>query len=114
MCQSVPVFDVYPSSDDPHMIETRGTCPYRTQLKQNRVDGIRDVFHVRLHPALLRPLHIELREVTCRLVDRITGRAHRPVTCLTEIMTFPSDDLLSRHPLLDSVKSGDMSTSRKI
>ena len=32
LCQSVPVFVVYPPCDAPHMLSYRDTCHYRTQL----------------------------------------------------------------------------------
>ena len=88
LCQSVDVFVVYPPYDDPHMFPSRGTCHYRTQLlgetrpivKQNRVSGMCDVFHVRLHPPLLRPLYITLREGTYSLVVLVV---------IMKIMMFP-------------------------
>ncbi len=49
-----------------------------------------DIFHVRLHPALLRPLHTVLSEDTWRLVKLVL---------IMEIMFFLIDDLLPNHIL---------------
>ena len=68
--QSVPVLVVYPPFDAPHMLACRVTCHDRTQflrepcqvVKQRLSLFIHDILNERFHPALLRPVHISLRE----------------------------------------------------
>ena len=74
--QSVPALVVYPPLDAPHMLACRGTRHHRTQflrepcqvVKQNLSLFIHDMLHERFHPALLRPVHISLREGSFGLV----------------------------------------------
>ena len=74
--QSVPALVVYPPFDAPHMLPCRGTCHDRTQflhepcqvVKQNLSLFIHDILQERFHPALLRPVHISLREGSLGMV----------------------------------------------
>ena len=58
--------------------------PYQV-VKRRLYSWIRDVFYVRLHPTLLKPLHVTLREGTYRLVTFVF---------IIQIMLFPNEEWL--------------------
>ena len=77
--QSVPALVVYPPGNAPHMLACRGTCHDGAQflrepcqvVKQDLSLFIHDILHESFHPALLRPVHISLREGSFGIVMKI-------------------------------------------